>query len=218
MRTIAFFLPLVALTITPVGADNPPAATKVHRVFDIIREGTKIGTEAVDIEHRNDTTTVKIKTDVSVTVMFIEAYRYESSRKEIWKNGQLVTYKSRTNDNGTKHAIDVTAAPDKLSMEADGKHSDLPKTAGPASLWGKNLLIHRVDAFEPDTGKRLAIKVTDVGDETLTLNGVTHKAHHYKISDTLRGEFVRDVWFDGDVLVRFKITGSDKSVIISDLR
>jgi hypothetical protein len=218
MRTIPFFLPLLALTITLAGADNPPAATKIHQVFDIIREGTKIGTNMVDIEHQNYTTKVKIKTDLLVKVMFIDAYRYEYSCNEIWKNGQLVTFKSRTNDNGTKHAIDVTSAPDKLSMDVDGKHSDLPKMAGPASLWGKDLLIHRVDAFEPDTGKRLAIKVTDVGDETLTINGVTHKAHHYKIADTLSGEFVRDVWFDGDVLVRTKIIGSDKSVILLDLR
>jgi hypothetical protein len=217
MRTIFFFLPLAALTITSAGADNPPAATKIHRVFDIVREGTKIGTDMVDIEHQNDTTTVKIKTDLSVKVMFIEAYRYEYTCDEIWKNGQLVTFKSTTNDNGTKHAIKVTSAADKLSMDVDGKHSDLPKTAGPASLWGKDV-INRVDAFEPDTGKRLAIKVTDVGDETVTINGVAHKAHHYKMADTLTGEFVRDLWYDGDVLVRIKIIGSDKSVILSDLR
>lgn len=217
MRIIPFFLPLLALTISPAGADNPPAATKIHRVFDIVREGTKIGTDLVDIEQQNDTTTVKIKTDLSVKVMFIEAYRYEYSCNETWKNGQLITFKSRTNDNGTKHAVDVTLAPDKLNMDVDGKHRDLPKTAGPASVWGKDL-INRVEAFEPDTGKPLTIKVTDIGDETITINGVAHKAHHYKIADTLNGEFAREVWFDGDTLLRTKIIGSDKSVIISDLR
>ena len=40
----------------------------------------------------------------------------------------------------------------------------------------------------------------------------------YKIADTLTGEFARDVWFDGDALVRTKIIGSDNSVILSDLR
>jgi hypothetical protein len=47
---------------------------------------------------------------------------------------------------------------------------------------------------------------------------VTHQAHHYKIADTLTGEFAREVWFDGDVLVRTKVVGSDNSVILSDLR
>jgi hypothetical protein len=95
--------------------------------------------------------------------------------------------------------------------------SDLPKTAAPASLWGKDA-IHQFDAFDPDTGKRMAIKVTDLGEEVLTLHGVSHQTHHYKIADTLTGEFARDLWYDGDVLVRTKIIGSDNSVILSDLR
>lgn len=217
MRTISLSLTLLLLPVVPAGADNPAAAAKIHKVFDIVRGTDKIGTDTIDIEHQKDTTMVKIKTDLSVKVMFIEAYRYEHSCDETWKNGQLISFRSRTNDNGTKHAVDVTAAPDKLSMDADGKHSDLPKTAAPESLWGKDA-IRQFDAFEPDTGKRLSIKVTDLGDEDLTLHGVVHKTHHYKIADTLGADFTRDLWFDGDALVRTKIIGSDNSVILSDLR
>jgi hypothetical protein len=215
MRTIAPFVTFLALSMAPASAEN--SAAKIHEVFDIVRGGDKIGTDTIDIERQNDTTTVKIKTDLSVKVMFIEAYRYEHSRNETWKNGQLIAFKSRTNDNGTKHSIDVKAAPDKLSMDADGKHSDLAKTAAPASLWSKDA-IHRLDAFDPDTGKPLSIEVTDLGTEVLTINGVTHEAQHYKLADTLSGDFAREVWFDGDVLVRIKIIGSDNSVILSDLR
>ena len=197
MRTIALFLTLLALSIAPAGADKAVASAKIHKVFDLVRGGDKIGTDTIDIERQNDTTTVKIKTDVSVKVMFIEAYRYEHSCNETWKNGQLIAFKSRTNDNGTQHSIDVTAAP--------------------ASLWGKDA-IHQLDAFDPDTGKPLSIEVTDLGNEALTIHGVTHQTQHYKIADTLSGDFAREVWFDGDVLVRTKIVGSDNSVILSDLR
>jgi hypothetical protein len=55
-------------------------------------------------------------------------------------------------------------------MDADGKYSDLPKTAAPASLWGKDV-IHQLDAFDPDTGKPLSMKVTDLGEEVLTRHG-----------------------------------------------
>ena len=217
MRTIALFLTLIALSMAPAGTNKAAAAVKIHKVFDIVRGGDKIGTDTIDIEHQNDTTTVKIKTNLSVKVMFVEAYRYEHSCNETWKNGQLIAFKSQTNDNGTKHFIDVTAAPGKLSMDADGKHSDLPKTAAPATLWGKDA-IHRLDVFQPDTGKRLSIEVTDLGNEALTIHGVTRQTQHYKIVDTLSGDFAREVWFDGDVLVRIKIIGSDNSVILSDLR
>ncbi|MCI0600036.1 MAG: DUF6134 family protein [Beijerinckiaceae bacterium] len=217
MRITALFILVLGLAISPAAADNPPASTKIHKVFDIVRGSDKIGTDTVDIERQNDTTTVKIKTDLSVKVMFIEAYRYEHSCDEIWKKGQLVSFKSRTNDNGTKHSVDVTATTDKLKMQVDGKTIDLPKTAAPLSLWSKDV-INRFDGFEPDTGKHLSIKVTDLGMESVTINGVKHQAQHYKIADAQDGEFARDLWFDGDALVRTKIIGSDNSVIISDLR
>ena len=78
--------------------------------------------------------------------------------------------------------------------------------------------IHQFDAFNPDTGKRLSMKVTEFGEEVLAIHGVPRRTHHYKIADTLTDEFARDVWFDGDVVVRTKIIGSDNSVILSDLR
>jgi hypothetical protein len=216
MRTAALYLTLFALLIMPARAENA-AAAKTHRIYDITREGSSIGTETVDIERQGDTTAVKSKTDISVKIMFVEAYRYEHSCSEVWKSGQLVAFKSHTNDNGTKHSVEVTAAGDKLAMVADGKHSDLSKTAAPVNFWGKDVIRH-LDVFEPDTGKRLSLKVTDLGSESVTVNGVAHQAHHYKIADTLHGEYARDLWFDGDVLVRSKLLGSDKSVVLLDLR
>jgi Family of unknown function (DUF6134) len=217
MQTAALYLTLFALLIMPARAENPAAAAKTHRIYDVTREGSNIGTETVDVERQGDTTAVKIKTDISVKIMFVEAYRYEHSCNEVWKSGQLAAFKSHTNDNGTKHSVEVTAASDKLSMAADGKHSDLPKTAAPVNFWGKEVIRH-LDVFEPDTGRRLMLELTDVGPESVTINGATHQAHHYKIADTLHGEYVRDLWFDGDVLVRSKLLGSDKSVVLLDLR
>jgi Family of unknown function (DUF6134) len=215
MRTIALTLAVFGLAVTPSAVGSP--AAKIHRVFDINRSGDKIGTETIDIEQQDDTITAKSKTNVSVKILFVEAYRYESSTNEVWKGGQLVSFKSQTNDNGTQHQVKVTAMPDKVSMDADGKHSDLPKTVVPVSLWRKET-VRETDAFEPDTGNRVSLKVSDLGPDSVTVNGVTHQAHHYKIADTLKGSYVRELWYDGDLLVRTKVIGSDNSVVLTDLR
>jgi len=57
MRTIALSLTFLALPVVPAGADNPAAATKIHWVFDIVRGNDKIGTDTINIERQNDTTT-----------------------------------------------------------------------------------------------------------------------------------------------------------------
>jgi hypothetical protein len=202
-----------------IHAAVPAAPSKLHQAFDVIRQGDKIGSDMLDIDRQSDATTVKTKTNISVKVMFIEAYRYDHDCSETWKNGQLTAFKSQTDDNGTKHAIEIapSTTPDKLTLIVDGKKSDVPKTIAPASLWSKEL-VTRAELFDPADGKRITIAAKDLGDETLTIQGVKHQTRHFKISEKPPGDFDRDLWFEGDGLVRMKMLGSDHSTIVSDLR
>jgi hypothetical protein len=223
MRHIRMVFTLICAAALSAGladralADVAPGDGKTRKVFDILRNGTPIGTNTIEIDRQDDTTTVKIATNIAVTVMFIEAYRYEHTCTEIWKAGQLVSFSSRTNDNGTKHAIEVTPKQDKLSIEVNGKRSEVPKTVAPASLWTK-AVINQPELFEPANGKRLQVKVKDLGEEAVSVNGVTRKARHYKLTDKSGKNFERDLWFEGDTLVRMKLVGSDQSTILSELR
>jgi hypothetical protein len=224
MRFLGILLTSLVLALDCAHAEAPlPSATslaggKTRYVFDILRDGDKIGTNTIDIQRQDDTTKVDIATKISVVVMFLEAYRYEHTCTESWKGGQLVAFKSKTNDNGTKHAIDVAAKPDKLSMEVDGKRVEAPKSLYPASLWSRDVL-NRGELFEPANGKKLAIKVKDLGDETVSVGGIERRTRHFKLSAAKgSSEFDRDLWFDGDVLVRMKLAGADGSTILSDLR
>jgi len=223
MRFLGIFLASLVLALNCAHAEAPlPSATslaggKTRLVFDILRGGDKIGTNTIDIQRKDGTTKVDIATKISVVVMFLEAYRYEHTCTESWKDGQLVAFKSKTNDNGTKHVIDVAAKPDKVSMEVDGKPVEAPKSLYPASLWSRDV-VTRGELFEPANGKRIAVKVKDLGNETVTVGGVERQTRHFKLSAKGTSEFDRDLWFDGDMLVRMKLAGSDGSTILSDLR
>jgi hypothetical protein len=212
MTQAKWVLALLALPLYPAIADVPPVAMKTHQSYDIIREGTKIGTNVVDVERRGDATSVKISTKISVKIMYVEAYRFNHEATESWKGGQLVAYSSRTDDNGTDHNVSVTPSANKLDILADGTHIDAPLTLRPASLWDKSFNA-QTQLFDTATGKLMAIKTKDLGDEKITANGVVHDTRHYRIS----GDFNRDVWFEGDTLVRLKLQGSDHSNIDSDL-
>lgn len=205
---------LLMLTVGPAAAQPAavPPPEKMRHVFDILREGNKIGTQIVEIDKQGDTTTVKFKTHISVVVMFIQAYHFDHSATETWTDGKFVSYQSKTDDNGTDHTVTASAEKNKVDLDVDGKHSEAASDDVPASWWNKDFL-NRTDMFDSETGKQLSIKVTDLGDEPLVQNGTTIQAHHYKIS----GDIDRDLWFDGDTLVRIKLLGSDHSTIISDL-
>ncbi|HLH12872.1 MAG TPA: DUF6134 family protein [Methylovirgula sp.] len=188
-----------------------PAATQ--RIFDITRNGTKIGTDIIDIEKRGDTTTVKINNEISVVVMFFVAYHLEAKATETWKKGHFVSFQSSTDDNGKKYDLSATAADHSVVMTVDGRRSTLPEPIIPATMWNKSFLT-ATKLFDPGKGTVLSVKVRDLGEETIEIHGASLRAHHYKIT----GDMTRDIWFKGDVPVRVAFSGPDGSVIASDIR
>ena len=203
---------LCAALVQPAGAATGTAQS-IHRVFDITRQGSKIGTDTFDITRHGDVTDVKIVTHVLVKVMFVNAYRYDHTETGSWKGSQLVSFSSTTDDNGTNHEISATQAGGKLSLDVDGKKSDQPKTMVPASLWSADVS-NKAQLFDPGTGKQLSTKPQDLGEEMVTVHGAPQQLRHVKLS----GPFARELWFDKDGLVKMTLVGSDNSVITSELR
>lgn len=211
MKAQAAGLVLAALSLSPVAAQSP--SSHVHRVFDIMREGSRIGTDTFDISRNGDKTTVKVKTHILVKVAFITAYRYDHTETGTWKGKQLISFSSSTDDNGSPHQISAAQSGNKVALTVDGEASAAPKQIQPASLWGADVA-RQPQIFDPANGKRMAVRVKDLGEETISVNGVPTPLTHVKLS----GQFARDVWFDDDGLVKMTLLGTDNSRITSQLR
>jgi hypothetical protein len=217
-RTFVLSLSVYFLALMPALAQEPaaPAAPTVsHRVFDILRDGTKIGTQLIDIEKEGDATTVTIKTHISVVVLFVEAYRFEHSAVEKWQKGQFASFKSKTNANGTKHSVLAAVVHGKFDLTVNGEKTELPQVVLPATFWNTDF-IGATKLLDTDKGTVLAVKVKDLGDESIELNGASSSIHaeHYKIT----GDLARDIWVANGAPVRITLLGSDNSKIVSDLR
>jgi Family of unknown function (DUF6134) len=204
-KKLALILGLLAFTIEPATADTPAPASKIKRIYDITRDGSKIGSDIVEIEKQGDVATVKFTTHVSVKIAFVEVYHMDRTSSETWNANQLVSFTSQTNDYGTKHVVAATAAGEKIHFDVDGKASDAPRKVVPNGIWSKAFLSSG-QIFDDGTGKLLSIKVSDLG--------VAQQTRHYHIA----GDFERDLWFEGDTLVRLRMVGPDGSKVSSDLR
>ncbi len=216
MKASVASMALGALVASPVMAQSPSEdapAPRVHRVFDIMREGAKIGTDTFDITRDGETTNVKVNTHIQVKIAFITAYRYDHTENGTWRGKQLVSFNSSTDDNGKAHEIQAAQSGNKVALTVDGTSSAAPSAIQPASLWGATVS-KQSQVFDPANGKRMALKVQDLGRETVPINGVPLKLNHVKLS----GQLARDLWFDEDGLVKMTMVGSDNSKITSQLR
>ena len=210
LHIAALALPVLAIGFT---VQAHAAATRVLD-YTVLRDGKPVGTHSYTISTDGDTTKVAVKTDVQVKVLFVTAYRFEHSSKELWQNGHLVSLTSNTNDDGTDKTLNVTE--DNNALDIDSKVKDKKRHMGvaldtmPASLWNPDTVKQSVMLNTLD-GELLHIKSKDLGADKVKAHGQMVDAHHYAI----QGELTRDLWFDNSGnLVRVSFPDKTGSKIV----
>jgi hypothetical protein len=175
--------------------------------YAVVRKGEQIGTHTVEIRRKDAETTVNIATQVAVKVAFITAYSFQQTNMERWVNGRLASLRASTDDNGTQSKLEVTAGSQGLRVQADGKSTNAPADAMPASLWNPALM-KQSTAINTVNGTLMPITVTSKGVEEVSVPSGRTKAHHFN----MKGVFDQDLWYDEQGrLVQLKLKGSDGS-------
>lgn len=177
--------------------------------FDVLRDGSSIGSHVLRFDQQGGALTVDIRTDIAVKLPLVDIalYRFEHQGREIWQDGKLVALTSTTNDDGKPHHLSVAAGGGGLMVDGDaGAHaSDLAII--PASLWNPAITIqdHILNTLD---GRDMAVTVTDLGDEAVETGHGQVTARHYRI----RGDLDRDIWYDArQVLTQVRFKASDGS-------
>jgi hypothetical protein len=197
----------------PKPVDETASAVSRSTTYSLIRNGSQIGTMTSNRSEAGDSVTVTTQTDIEVKVIIV-LYHFKQSTSETWKGDQLVSFASETDANGTPHKVAVTATPRGMTITADGKTFSAPMHTMPMSFWSTRFLNAKA-LMSNDDGGVTNIVTKSLGSEQISVGGVLHQTQHYKISGGK--EFERDLWFDGDQLLRLRLKGSDGSLISSDL-
>ena len=202
---------LAAALLLCASAAAQPAAETLK--YAIVRKGDQIGTHVVELRRKDAETSVRAETQVEVKIAFITAYRFRQAGTEKWVNGRLVSLQATTDDNGTAHRVEVTAAGQGLRIQADGRTATAAADTVPASVWNR-ALVRQSAVINLSDGSLTRISVADKGDETILVQGRRVKARRYVMS----GKFEQDLWYDEhDRLVQLKFKGSDGSDIVYQL-
>ncbi len=141
-----------------------PAAAETTR-FVVTRDGDRIGTSTIEIDHSDNDVTVSTATDLTVNVLFFTAYRFKQMTTERWSNGHLVNLNATTDNNGTRHKVAVRSDGDQLQLTVDGKTSRLDNDIVPSTLWNPEFLRHSV-MLDVGDGKVMPVSVIDNGADT----------------------------------------------------
>jgi len=196
---------LACSAVLPARADGN--ATTLH--FAVTRNGEQIGSTTIRLQHNGDQTIAETATSVQVRIASMTVYRYEQRLNEHWVGSRLDALTAVTDDNGRVHRVSATRSDDMLTVNADGRISQVDPAMMPANLWNVSLLGTRT-AFDPKDGSVMPVSVVDRGREQLVVQGRALTAHRYSIRTTIPQE----VWYDENQrLLKVKLRGSDGSTI-----
>jgi hypothetical protein len=177
--------------------------------FAVTRNGEQIGNTTVRVQRDGDRTIAETATKIQVKIAFVTVYRYEQRLTERWTGGKLAALSAVTDDNGSIHQVSATRTGEKLSVNADGRVSQVDPATVPANLWNVALMQMR-QALDPKDGSMMPVSVVDRGKEQLVVQGRALTAHRYSIRTTIPQE----VWYDvNQHLLKVELRGSDGSTI-----
>lgn len=192
----------------PVPASDAAQAVPQALEFDIARAGEIVGHHRISFRREGDRLVVHSELEIEVEVLFLTVYRYQQTREEVWRNGQLIALASKADDDGTPHDVTGRAGPDGLRMSSGTERWTLPPNSVPASFWNVSMVTQKGPLVDSLTGRILHHRVVRLGQETVRAGGRDIVATRYR----LEAKRPRDIWYDaGGRWVKLLAIGRDGS-------
>ncbi len=181
----------VALLLAPV--ESAPAhacGDSLNRVFEVRRGDQPIGTHSIRFSQDGADTQVDIEIDLRVTFGPFTMFRYEHTNREIWRDGQLVSLETATNDDGDSYRVSARATPDGLEVANNDEIFIAPLDILPTSYWNADTLA-RSELLDTQRGTIASIAVERGTRQAIDLGNTSGIAQRSEIS----GDLDLSVWY-----------------------
>lgn len=199
-------LSVVAVLALGAGAwaAEMPRGTVVYKIHH--EKYGDIGTHTLTFAESGGDLTVDVENRMKVKLLFVTVFRYEAERRELWRGGRMVGYRSQTHDDGTDISAMAELKGDQLVIEGPDGRATAPLGVFPTNPWNRGIVAQSL-LMDTKTGALLKVEIAEAGEDTLEIRGKSVKAEKYVIS----GELERELWYGEDgtwLQMRFDSDGS----------
>lgn len=187
LRWIAAFG--IAFGLTPVGLAYDPPPRDID--FKVYRNGSEIGHHRVKFSQDGERTVADVDIELSVTFASIRVFHYKHVSREIWKDNQLVSINSTTNNDGDPMQLVLARNQDSVTIQGTKFTGQAPGTLVPSSYWFKDT-IKQTQIIDTQNGRVFPVEIKEIGKETIEAAGQPLVATRY----TLREQLEMNLWYD----------------------
>lgn len=162
--------------------------------FDVFLDKSKIGKHTFSLDQNRQLTS---RAKFNVKVLFVNAYSYDHTAKEQWKEDCLASLDANTTEN--KVVTNVKGAQKEAGFEvSDGKKTQtLSSCAMTFAYWNPKILTQS-KLLNPQNAEYLDTQFEKLASETITVKGKPVETTHYKLKGSLNGKNKLDIelWYN----------------------
>lgn len=208
----AFLVAAVLLAFRAVSAGppalvaEPPAGTYVYSVSHSAHG--EVGNFTNVIRQDDGAVVVESRLRIATGIFGVVLYRLKEDRREVWRDGRLVEYESRADDDGTVRVTRGRAAGENFLIDGAAGRIEAPADLRTTNAWSEKTTGATV-LMGTQRGELNSVVVKFASADLLEIGSKTVPARHYVIS----GNMDRHIWFDRrGVLVKQSFPASSGTV------
>lgn len=187
---LSMLLPAATLPVSaaPIGAD---ATLR----FQVYLDDKPIGEHTFRISGSDDQLRVTSRAEFDVDFLFINAYRYRHSSREVFRNGCLEEIRATTDDNGTQYRVQGEAAGERFRIERTDGSDRVSGCVMTFAYWDPDFL-EQTRLLNSQTGEMEPVRVSRMGPDRIQVQGREVLAERFALAtDELR----IDLWYNDDL-------------------
>ncbi len=172
--------------------------------FDIYRNNKHIGKHIFSFSKADDQLAVESEINFKIKKLGIVFYKYHVNGTEIYKDGVLVKFNSKTNQNGKKKYVNMKLENGEYIIDGSSYKGKAPKEYLLGTWWNHSI-VNATAQISAVSGRIIKQKVTFLGEETIELGNKSYNTLHFNFSSTDK-KLVKDkklnthVWYEKKTL------------------
>jgi len=178
--------------------------------YELFRNNKLIGFHNYKFERKDNYTKVKSIVAFNIVKLGINLYKYDAISVEEYKEGQLINFSSKTNQNKKIKNTEIKYDKAKKELIISGSENQLnsPKEY-PVGTWWNHELVQAKAQISAISGRIIEQKVIFLGKEELNLYGKTWNALRFNFSSSDESlpdkkKLNTDVWYDEETKIWLK--------------
>jgi len=182
--------------------------------FDIYRNNKNIGKHIFKFKKKDAKIIVESEINFQIKKLGVVLYTYHVKGAEVYENGQLVEFSSKTNQNKKKKYVNLKLENEEYIIDGSSYKGKAPIDYLLGTWWNHSL-VKAPAQISAVSGRIIKQKVTFLGKEKINIDGKNYNTLHFNFSSTDKKlakdkKLNTDIWYEETTLNWIKATFEKK--------